>query len=819
MPDSNQLHTCPFLGLAKERSVMLSDVSESHRCYAQHPAWQPDDDWQRRFCLRSGHTACRFYAEPMSDDGAGEDELQQLVHVKARGSRRGWLPMLVASLIAVVGVAIVLGSLVGKPGFLFDRSSADVELVLDLDAKLTATPPLSADNEITTVISLGPTEVPTPRKRSLIPTPTSAAGVILISESEIDQSTAHVAPGSGTPLSGGAVYSLSPDSAEVGWWRSNADRRNHMGDSFLYAGKDEQGETYISAARFDLSDIPRGAVIEDVTLHLTGLRADQLDADSQGRWLLQLLPEESLTTLAESDFLTLYSAPASIILDPQIAIEDLAEGEANSWTLDETARAWLAQQLLDGAQSVYLRIQATNDGTGFFAWDSGTGSESQGNPPQLILSVGPPPPTPPPLPTRAVIVATLTPVPENVVTVVAQAATATAVAETIGTYTPPPYAIVTPTPFPANLATVQAVALAKDLAPVALHTPVPPNAAAATADAAYATAVAVTTGTFTPVPTNYVTPVLILPSPPAENVATEAARVVQATAYAASGAAGTPLPHNAVIAEYVYATPAPENEATAAAMAVIVAANVQVQGTPTPLPWNAVIITAVPTPLPPTATPLPLVLEPTPTEVPKTPTPLPEGLPADVYGKIIFLSDRTGSAAPHLLDPTTGDVRLITQEWVYDRAREQLGVSPDGRQIALVEEDISRPKVNGGHVLQIKLRSLEYGDTRQISACSSDCYDPAWSPAGDRVAYVGIDLKDEEIFVTGIDGQGTQQLTFNDWESEKHPTWSPDGSRLVYSSNRTGKNQLWMMNADGTNTQNLSDNNYNDWNPIWVRIP
>jgi hypothetical protein len=796
---------------------MLSDVSESHRCYAQSPARQPDDDWQLRFCLKPDHLACRFYAEPVLADDGAENQTEFRAHAIKKLGRpnRGWAPVFGLVLITVLGIAIVLSNLVGTPILSFDRAGATIEPALDLEARpATATPPLEASGNITTVIALGPTEAPTPQKRSLIPTPTPRVGV-----EQLMRPTANLTGERATPAADSTLHTLRPDGAEVGWWRSNAERRNYLGDSFLYAGSDEQGETYISAARFDLSDIPRGAAIEDVTLHLTGLRGDQLDADTQGRWLLQLLPETSLTTLAESDFLTLYSAPASIILDPQITVEKLAVGETNSWTLDETARGWLAQQLLDGAQSIYLRIQATSDGAGFFAWDSGTGPESQGNPPQLVLNVGPPPPTPPPLPTREVIVATLTPIPDNVVTVVAQAATATAVAETTGTYTPPAYAIVTPTPFPANLATVQAVAVAKDLAPVALNTPAPPNAAAATADAAYATAVAVTTGTFTPVPTNYVTPVLILPSPPAENVATEAARVVQATAYAASGAAGTPLPHNAVIAEYVYATPAPENEATAAAMAVIAAANVQVQGTPTPLPWNAVVITAVPTPLPATSTPLPLVLEPTPTEVPKTPTPLPEGLPADVYGKIIFLSDRTGSTAPHLLDPVSGDVRLITQAWVYDRAREQLGLSPDGRQVAIVEADISRPKLDGGHVLQIKLRSLEFGDTRQISACTNDCYDPAWSPAGDRVAYVGMDLKDEEIFVTGVDGQSTLQLTFNDWESEKHPTWSPDGSRLVFFSNRTGKNQLWSMNADGSNAQNLSNNEYNDWNPIWVRSP
>ena len=57
--------------------------------------------------------------------------------------------------------------------------------------------------------------------------------------------------------------------------------------------------------------------------------------------------------------------------------------------------------------------------------------------------------------------------PANVVTVQAMQQTATAVAATIGTYTPMPY-FVTPTPQPQNLATVQAAARLAGLPAVVL---------------------------------------------------------------------------------------------------------------------------------------------------------------------------------------------------------------------------------------------------------------------------------------------------------------------------------------------------------------
>ncbi|MCB9159909.1 MAG: PD40 domain-containing protein [Caldilineaceae bacterium] len=795
MTNESQQGLCPLLGLVADRSVMLSGVSDHHRCYANSLPRKPTVYEQETYCLTAQHGVCPYYN---ADAALAASSDMEVTPTPAHGWTRARL--------LLWGVAVLFSGAILAGLVLFSTGE------FDQAAALESATPMSGGADVPTASPAPPTPFPVTVDAAAQDVPaTSGQAVALILVPTPTPAVA--ASGEGKTLT------LSPDGGEVGWWRNNDPRRNYIGDSFLYAGQ-RDGDTYIAAMRFDLRDVPRGAPITDVTLSLTGLRRDQIVTDGSNTWLLQLVPESSLEQLPDADFLTLYSAPASIVLYPQLRASDLDEGRTNTWTLDANARAWLQQEVFNGATSVYVRLQASPNGSGdsLFAWDSGFGSASQGNGPVLTLVHGAPPPTPPPLPTVPVIVATLTKVPENVLTVVAEAATATTAAELVGTNTPLPYAVVTPTPLPQNLATVQAGVLGQELPAVVLDTPTPANVAEATANALYATAVAQTTGTFTPVPTGYVTPVLVRPSPPAQNVATEAARVAEATQTALNGGpTATPLPFNAVLAQYVYATELPGNVVTAAAVAVNATAQAEVNGTPTPLPWNAVIITAVPTPLPPTATPLPLFLEPTATSIPNTATPLPVGLPPDVAGKIIFLSDRTGVEMPHLLDPATGEVQLITQRWVYDRAREALGGSPDGSATALVEEDITRPKADGGHVLQIKVHSNQYGDTRQVTACSSDCYDPAWSPDGMWIAYVGKDLLDEEIYRVNLDGSVVTQLTFNDWESDKHPSWSPDGSRIVFFSNRTGKNQIWIMNADGSGQQNLSNNEYNDWNPIWIR--
>ena len=683
-------------------------------------------------------------------------------------------------------------------------------------------------------VTLAPTATPTASATAmaaLLASPTAAVPVVASEDDNSNDSKSgssqseDVNPAArfvtSTPEPDGRALSLVPLNGDAGWWKSNDSRRNNLNDSFLYSGFFE-GETYFSVVRFDLSRIPRGAPIREATLALTGLSDEHLRPDVPAIWYLQLIAASDLESLVLANYDAAISAPPSMILFPELHTEDLAADRVNFWQLDAAARAWLENQLLSGADSLTVRIYASSaEAETLFAWDSGRGPESGGAPPELFLTLGPRPDVAPALPTEEFIVATLTPVPENVVTAVAQAATATTIAQTVGTFTPVPGRIFTPTPFPQNLATVQVVARNNGLPPVLLETPTPASPEEEQGRALYATAVAQTTGTFTPAPANYVTPVLILPSPPPENVATVAALVEMATAEAAAGLpTATPLPYNAVIAEYVIATALPENEATAAANAVILEAMVQTTGTPTPLPWNVVVLTPTPTPTPqqsPTSTPLPLIVPSgnfTPTPTPTPTFDVPDQLPEFFRNKILFISDRSGQDETYALDPNTGELFGITQPWVYPLARNQLAFSPDGRKEAIVSPDANRLR-------QIHIRSYEYNTTRQLTTFSggerSMSYDPAWSPTGEWIAFVSANSGNDEIYRILPDGSVTEQLTHNEHVWDKHPSFSPDGQKIVFFSNRTGHNQLFIMNADGSDQHNISNNAYNDAYPVWTR--
>lgn len=818
-------HTCcPYVGLEKNPSVTLEEPTTDHRCYAQQIPFTPDAVRQQSFCLGATYLNCAFYtdqarqqiplyytmttpvSQPAPPPPRPKDQRERRSYRLAVLLMSGLGALLLFLLLPIFATQLKV-----RPWNVLPLPPAPASTA-------TTAPPPTRQPSITPsplVIAalLSPTPTPTPTTTATRAQPTSRPS----------QRAAATTP-SRTSADNAQPLLLTPKAGQAGWWKEKDQQRNHIDDSYLYTGV-YAGSSFIAAISFDLSKVPRGASIQQAQLRLTGLRQDLLQPAAVGTWWVQLLPESSMPTIRTADYPTMLTAPSTITLLPPLKRTALAAGKVNQWDLDASARHWLEEQLLAGATSVTFRLQsAVEQGEALFAWDRGLGSETAGNGPQLALALGPPPPTPPPLPTAPHIVATFTPVPKDVLAVVALAQTATQVATTIGTYTPIPFTIVTPTPFPANLATVQVAALIQGLPPVVLHTPTPASADMATRDADYATAVALTTGTFTPVPTVYVTPLVVAPSPPPENIATEAARVVAATAVASSGGpTATALPYNAVIGIYVYATATPGNQATAAADAVIADAQAKVNGTPTALPWNAIIITRVPTPrptLPPTVTPLP-PLQPaselTPTPSPTAVVAAPATLPDYIRNKILFKSNRGGLEEIYALDPTSGALYRVNESWLYTLAESRQALAPDGKHKVIV-------KRAADHTLQLHILSIEYQKTQQLTALTgADIgrtainYDPAWSPNGDTIVFVSTNSGNDELYSVTVDGRVVTKLTNNQYEWDKHPSWSPDGRQIVFYSNRaTGRRQLWLMNADGSDQRNFSQNSYEDWDPVWV---
>ena len=126
------------------------------------------------------------------------------------------------------------------------------------------------------------------------------------------------------------------------------------------------------------------------------------------------------------------------------------------------------------------------------------------------------------------------------------------------------------------------------------------------------------------------------------------------------------------------------------------------------------------------------------------------------------------------------------------QAHEAIGssaLSPDGRLIAVETTDVSNPDV---WVYDIA-RGV---GTRVTSAPESDLR-PAWSPAGDQVAFSSDRAGNRDIFLRQADGSGEEKVLAATPHDEWVSDWSHDGKYLLYRlDDREIGTDLWYLERD-----------------------
>jgi Tol biopolymer transport system component len=103
--------------------------------------------------------------------------------------------------------------------------------------------------------------------------------------------------------------------------------------------------------------------------------------------------------------------------------------------------------------------------------------------------------------------------------------------------------------------------------------------------------------------------------------------------------------------------------------------------------------------------------------------------------------------------------------------------------------------------------------------------EPAWSPHGDRLAFVRDAGGHSHVFVAKADGTGARQVTDGP-DDDRQPAWSPDGSSLAFCSVHDDKqdghggapshSNLFVVHADGSGLAQLTEGDRTACRPDWA---
>lgn len=183
--------------------------------------------------------------------------------------------------------------------------------------------------------------------------------------------------------------------------------------------------------------------------------------------------------------------------------------------------------------------------------------------------------------------------------------------------------------------------------------------------------------------------------------------------------------------------------------------------------------------------------------------------------QVAFVSER-GGGQPQiwLINVDGSDLQRLTDE--SDGAC-QPAWSPNGQRLAYISPcDGQKDRYDGASLFILNMSTHV---SELVSTFSKGDYDPAWSPDGRKIAFTSLQTGKPQIFVYDFAARTSQQL-MNRSTISRQPAWSPDGARIAFvaPSPTTNKPQVWLVDSVGESAPKLfSESGWSEvYRPVWT---
>jgi TolB protein len=116
---------------------------------------------------------------------------------------------------------------------------------------------------------------------------------------------------------------------------------------------------------------------------------------------------------------------------------------------------------------------------------------------------------------------------------------------------------------------------------------------------------------------------------------------------------------------------------------------------------------------------------------------------------------------------------------------------------------------------QLQIADSDGFNARTILESREPLLSPAWSPLGDRLAYVSFEERNSAIYVQDIRTGKRDKVAFGPGINSS-PAFSPDGRRLVMTRSRDGNPDIYLMDLATRNSRRLTTHPAIDTEARWA---